>query len=78
MLYNIMDVMSHVENLKQSLFHQQLIQSHQQFECMKQMMQPIIDKIKLDIIELYPWSEEEIIEKIKSGKVPYAIACCYN
>lgn len=41
------------------------------------MIQPIIDKIKLDIIEAYPWTEEEILEKINTGKVPDAIACCY-
>lgn len=79
MLYNIMDnIMGHVENLKQTLNHYAFVQKRQENQAIAQMMQPMIDKVKQEIIELYPWTEEEIIEKINSGKVPDAIACCYN
>lgn len=78
MLYNIMDVMSHVENLKQTLYRYQLTQSQQDNASIAKLIQPIIDKVKLDIIEAYPWTEEEILEKINTGKVPDDIACCYN
>ena len=78
MLYNIMDnIMGHVENLKQTLYHYEFVQKRQENPEIAQMMQPLIDKVKLEIIELYPWTEKEIIEKINTGKVPDAIAVCY-
>lgn len=75
MLYNIMN---HFENLKQTLKNYTLTLNRQDNESIKQLIQPLIDKIKQELIELYPWTEKEIIEKINTGKVPDAIACCYN
>jgi hypothetical protein len=70
--------MNHFENLKQTLKNYTLTLNRQDNESIKQLIQPLIDKIKQELIELYPWTEKEIIEKINTGKVPDAIACCYN
>lgn len=75
MLYNIM---ASIENLKQTLYHFKFIQERQENPVVAEIMQPIIDKVKLEIIELYPWTEEEILEKINTGKVPEEISCCYD
>jgi hypothetical protein len=69
---------TYIETLKETLHRYQLIQSTQDNQSIKQFIQPAIDKLRLEIIELYPWSEEEILEKINTGKVPDAIACCYD
>lgn len=66
-----------IKILKQTLHHYELVQKQQENQSIVKMIQPLIDKIKLDIIEAYPWTEEEIIEKINTGKVPDEIACCY-
>ena len=69
--------MENIANLKQSLQHYEFMKARQSNPDVIQLMQPIIDKLKQDIIEAYPWTEEEILEKISTGKVPDVIACCY-
>lgn len=62
---------------KRLMYHYQFIIVHQANENINLLLS-IIAKIKQDIIEEYSWTEEEIIEKINTGKVPDAIAYCYN
>ena len=69
--------MDNIENLKHTLYHYQFILTNEKDDIMKTILQPIVDKVKQEIIEAYPWTEEEIVEKINTGKVPDALMCCY-
>ena len=67
-----------MEELKRTLYNYEISLKNQTSIEVINLMKPILNKLKQEIIEAYPWTEEEIIEKINSGKVPDEIAYCYN
>jgi hypothetical protein len=52
--------MSHLDNLKQTLYHHRFIQSRQEIPAIAEMMQSVIDKVIQEILLTYKWTDEDI------------------